>query len=156
MSRARFMERAIALSYEMMEKGAGGPFGAVIVRDGKIIAEGYNQVTSTKDPTAHAEVMAIREAARVLDSFKLEGCEIYTSCEPCPMCLSAIYWARIERIYFANAREDAARIGFDDDHIYREVSLELSERSIPTEQLLPDEGRAAFDAWNAKTDKIIY
>ena len=156
MSRARFMERAIALSYEMMEKGAGGPFGAVIVRDGKIIAEGYNQVTSAKDPTAHAEVMAIREAARVLDSFKLEGCEIYTSCEPCPMCLSAIYWARIERIYFANAREDAARIGFDDDHIYREVGLELSERAIPTEQLLPEEGRAAFDAWNAKPDKVTY
>ena len=156
MSRAKFMKRAIALSFEMMDKGAGGPFGAVIVRGGTIIAEGRNLVTSANDPTAHAEIMAIREAARVLGDFKLEGCEIYTSCEPCPMCLAAIYWARIERIFFANAREDAARIGFDDDHIYREVGLPPAERAIPSERLLPIEGRAAFDAWDAKPDKVTY
>ncbi len=156
MSRATFMKRAIALSFEMMDKGAGGPFGAVIVRDGAIIAEGRNLVTSAMDPTAHAEIMAIREAAKALGDFKLEGCEIYTSCEPCPMCLAAIYWARIERIFFANARGDAARIGFDDEHIYRELGLPLAERAIPTEQLLPIEGRAAFDAWDAKPDKVTY
>lgn len=156
MSREKFMRRAIALSFEMMDKGAGGPFGAVIVRGGTIIAEGRNQVTSANDPTAHAEIMAIREAAHVLGNFKLEGCEIYTSCEPCPMCLAAIYWARIERIFFANARADAARIGFDDEHIYREVGLPLERRAIPTGQLLPVEGRAAFDAWDAKPDKVTY
>ena len=156
MSQEKFMKRAIALSFEMMEKGAGGPFGAVIVRDGRIIAEGRNQVTSANDPTAHAEIMAIREAARALGSFKLDGCEIYTSCEPCPMCLAAIYWARIERIFYANAREDAARIGFDDEHIYREVGLPLARRAIPTERLLPEDGRAAFDAWDANPDKITY
>ncbi len=156
MSREKFMRRAIALSFEMIDKGAGGPFGAVIVRDGRIIAEGRNQVTSANDPTAHAEIMAIREAAHVLGDFKLEGCEIYTSCEPCPMCLAAIYWARIERIFFANARADAARIGFDDEHIYREVGLPLGRRAIPTGQLLAVEGRAAFDAWDAKPDKVTY
>jgi len=156
MSNMRFMRRAIALSHEMMEQGKGGPFGAVVVKNGEIVAEGFNKVTSANDPTAHAEVTAIREACRKLGSFKLEGCEIYTSCEPCPMCLSAIFWARIERIYYANTREDAARIGFDDDELYREVARPLSERTVPNEQLLADEGRVAFDAWDAKPDKILY
>jgi guanine deaminase len=156
MTKTDFMRRAIALSHEMMAANKGGPFGAVVVKDGRIIAEGFNQVTSANDPTAHAEVTAIREACRRLGSFKLEGCEIYTSCEPCPMCLSAIFWARIERIYYANTREDAARIGFDDDELYREVARPLDERTIPNEQLLAEEGRVAFDAWDAKPDKIPY
>lgn len=155
-TRADFMRRAIALSHEMMAQNKGGPFGAVVVKDGAIIAEGFNQVTSANDPTAHAEVTAIREACRKLGSFKLEGCEIYTSCEPCPMCLSAIFWARIDRIYYANTREDAARIGFDDDELYHEVARPLAERTIPNEQLLADEGRIAFDAWDTKPDKILY
>jgi guanine deaminase len=156
MTKADFMRRAIALSYDMMAQNKGGPFGAVIVKDGEILAEGFNQVTSANDPTAHAEVTAIREACRKLGTFTLEGCEIYTSCEPCPMCLSAIFWARIERIYYANTRADAARIGFDDDEIYHEVARPLSDRKVPNEQLLADEGRAAFDAWEAKPDKILY
>jgi len=156
MKKADFMRRAIALSHEMMAANKGGPFGAVVVKDGRIIAEGFNQVTSANDPTAHAEVTAIREACRKLGSFKLEGCEIYTSCEPCPMCLSAIFWARIERIYYANTREDAARIGFDDDELYHEVARPLDQRTIPNEQLLAEEGRVAFDAWDAKPDKILY
>jgi guanine deaminase len=156
MTKADFMRRAIALSYDMMAQNKGGPFGAVIVKDGDILAEGFNQVTSANDPTAHAEVTAIREACRKLGTFTLEGCEIYTSCEPCPMCLSAIFWARIERIYYANTRADAARIGFDDDEIYHEVARPLSDRKVPNEQLLADEGRAAFDAWEAKPDKILY
>jgi tRNA(Arg) A34 adenosine deaminase TadA len=139
-----------------MDANKGGPFGAVVVKDGAIIAEGFNQVTSANDPTAHAEVTAIREACRKLGSFKLEGCEIYTSCEPCPMCLSAIFWARIDHIYYANTREDAARIGFDDDELYREVARPLDQRTIPNEQLLAEEGRVAFDAWDAKPDKILY
>jgi len=151
-----FMRRAIALSREKMDAGAGGPFGAVIVADGRIIAEGWNQVTSANDPTAHAEIVAIRAACAALDRFSLEGCEIYASCEPCPMCLAAIYWARLDRIYFANDRNDAARIGFDDDAIYREVALPIAARSIPTARLLPAEGRAALDAWEQKTDKVRY
>ena len=156
MTRADLMRRAIDLSREMMAAGAGGPFGAVIAKDGSIIAEGHNQVTSSNDPTAHAEIVAIREACRGLGTFWLEGCEIYTSCEPCPMCLSAIYWARVDRIYFANSRVDAARIGFDDDHIYREVALPLADRAIPVERLLAEEGLAAFKAWQDKPDKIVY
>ena len=156
MKKSDFMRRAIELSHEMMAAGKGGPFGAVIVKDGAILAEGHNMVISNNDPTAHAEVSAIREACRKLETFKLEGCEIYTSCEPCPMCLSAIYWARIERIYFANTRADAARIGFDDDFLYREVAIPLERRAIPTEQLLAEEGRSAFDLWHAKPDKIQY
>jgi len=151
-----FMRRAIALSREKMDAGAGGPFGAVIVADGRIIAEGWNQVTSANDPTAHAEIVAIRAACAALDRFSLEGCEIYASCEPCPMCLAAIYWARLDRLYFANDRDDAARIGFDDDAIYREVALPIAARSIPTARLLPAEGRAALDAWEQKTDKVRY
>jgi tRNA(Arg) A34 adenosine deaminase TadA len=150
------MRRAIDLSLEMMRSGRGGPFGAVIAKDGKLIAEGFNQVTSTNDPTAHAEVVAIRRACQALDTFDLTGCEIYTSCEPCPMCLSAIYWARISRIYYANDRADAASIGFRDDFLYNEIPLPLDQRAIPSERLLAKEGRAAFDEWDAKPDKVQY
>ena len=150
------MRRAIDLSHEMMASGKGGPFGAVIVKDGSIVAEGHNKVTSAMDPTAHAEIEAIRDACRALDTFSLNGCEIYTSCEPCPMCLSAIYWARLDRIYYANSRVDAARIGFDDDHIYREVAQPIEERVIPMERLLAEEGREAFEAWLRNPDKIPY
>jgi tRNA(Arg) A34 adenosine deaminase TadA len=151
-----FMRRAIELSREMMEQGQGGPFGAVIVKDGKIIAEGSNKVTSTCDPTAHAEIVAIRSACGALHDFNLKGCEIYTSCEPCPMCLAAIYWARLDRIYYANARVDAAKIGFDDDFLYKEIPLPIESRSLPMMRLLPEEAILAFDAWDAKADKIRY
>jgi tRNA(Arg) A34 adenosine deaminase TadA len=150
------MRRAIALSLEMMRSGKGGPFGAVVVRDNVVIAEGYNQVTSTNDPTAHAEVVAIRRACQALNTFDLNDCEIYTSCEPCPMCLSAIYWARLRRIHYANSREDAAAIGFRDDFLYQEIPLPLDQRSIPTVRLLADEGKSAFDEWAAKPDKVPY
>ncbi len=156
MTQESFMRRAIALAAEKMRANEGGPFGAVIVRQGRIVAEGWNQVTSGNDPTAHAEVVAIRNACQALGRFSLEDCEIYTSCEPCPMCLSAIYWARLERMYYANSRADAARIGFDDDHIYREVALPMERRSLPTERLLAEEARAAFDEWQAKPDKVTY
>ena len=125
------MARAIQLSIDNVRSGRGGPFGAVVVRDGNIIAEGANQVTSTNDPTAHAEMVAIREACGKLGAFELEACEIYTSCEPCPMCLGAIYWARLSRVYFANADADASRVGFDDSLIYRELALPYSQRKIP-------------------------
>ncbi len=151
-----FMRAAIALSRTGMQGGQGGPFGAVIVRQGEIIASGCNQVTSHCDPTAHAEVVAIREAAQLLGTFTLAGCEIYTSCEPCPMCLAAIYWARLDRMYFANTRGDAAAAGFDDDAIYRQISLPLFERSLPTEALLGEEARQVFAEWQAKPDKILY
>ncbi len=151
-----FMRRAIALSCESVASGAGGPFGAVIVRDGQIIAEGSNRVTSTNDPTAHAEVVAIRTACAALGRFDLRGCEIYTSCEPCPMCLASIYWARLDRIYFGNDRVAAAAIGFDDEFLYREVATPIDARALPTEQVLADEARAAFDAWAAKPDKVAY
>ncbi len=150
------MRRAIALSFETMNAAGGGPFGAVIAQDGKIIAEGSNLVTSTNDPTAHAEVVAIRRACASLGRFDLRGAEIFTSCEPCPMCLAAIYWARLDRIHFANDRADAAAIGFDDDFLYREIPLPLAARSIPTLRLLAAEARAAFTAWDAKPDKIRY
>lgn len=156
MPEADHMRRAIALSLEMMRSGRGGPFGAVIVKDGAIIAEGFNQVTSTNDPTAHAEVVAVRRACQALQAFDLTGCEIYTSCEPCPMCLSAIYWARISRIYYANDRHDAAKIGFRDDFLYHEIPLPLDQRSIPTLQLLQAEGWAAFQEWDVKPDKVAY
>lgn len=151
-----FMRRAIDLSAEMMRALKGGPFGAVIVKDGKIIAEGYNQVTSLNDPTAHAEVVAIREACRQLQTFSLAGCEIYASCEPCPMCLSAIYWARLDRLYYANTRLDAAKIGFDDDHIYGEVARPMDQRSIPTMRLLAEDALAVFEEWEAMPDKVLY
>lgn len=151
-----FMREAIRLSQEKMEAGAGGPFGAVIEKDGKIIARGWNQVTSTCDPTAHAEVSAIREACKQLNSFSLEGCTIYTSCEPCPMCLASIYWARIDKIYFANTREDAAAIEFDDEFLYREIALPLEKRKVPTSQILRDEAWKVFQLWQNKVDKTPY
>ncbi|MES2591212.1 MAG: nucleoside deaminase [Bacteroidota bacterium] len=151
-----FMREAIKLSIDSMRAGNGGPFGAVIVKDGKIIAKGFNQVTSTNDPTAHAEVVAIREACKVLGGFQLAGCEIYTSCEPCPMCLGAIYWARPDKMYFANTKVDAAAIGFDDQFIYEEIELNVTDRHLPTEQMLNDEALVAFKEWQQKTDKIEY
>jgi tRNA(Arg) A34 adenosine deaminase TadA len=150
------MRRAIALSREMMRSGKGGPFGAVIVRDGHVVAEGFNQVASTNDPTAHAEIVAIRRACQALGALELAGCEIYTSCEPCPMCLAAIYWARLDRIYYANDRHDAAAIGFRDEFLYREIPLPPDQRAIPTLRLLPAEGQAVFAEWDRKPDKLPY
>ncbi len=149
------MKRAIKCSCENVKKG-GGPFGAVIVKDNKIIAEGTNLVTINNDPTAHAEIVAIRNAAAYLNDFNLSGCEIYTSCEPCPMCLSAIYWARIDKIWYANTKNDAKEIGFDDSFIYDEVSKPLEERKIPIKQFLRQEGLTAFHLWTQKTDKVEY
>jgi tRNA(Arg) A34 adenosine deaminase TadA len=151
-----FMARAIQLSIENVHSGRGGPFGAVIVKDGNMIAEAANQVTSTKDPTAHAEILAIREACAKLGAFDLQGCEIYTSCEPCPMCLGAIYWARISRIYFAGAAADASRIGFDDSLIYRELAQPHAQRAIPMIQMMREEALAAFRAWEKKPNKTVY
>ncbi len=150
------MRRAIALSAEKMRAGLGGPFGALIARDGKIIAEGHNQVTSSNDSTAHAEVVAIRTACRQLGSFNLQGCEMYTSCEPCPMCLGAIYWARLDRVYYANTRIEAAAIGFDDDHIYRELDKPIDDRAVPFIHLESAEARQIFKEWLEKADKIPY
>ncbi len=150
------MARAIQLSMENVQSGRGGPFGAVIVKDGNIIAEGANQVTSTNDPTAHAEILAIRAACAKLEVFELHGCEIYTSCEPCPMCLGAIYWARLARVYFANAAADASSFGFDDSLIYREIPLPLAQRAIPMTQMMREQALAAFRAWREKPDKIVY
>jgi len=152
----RYLARAVALSREHMERGEGGPFGAVIVRDGTILAEGWNQVTSAKDPTAHAEVTAIRRACQAVGDFSLEGATLYTSCEPCPMCLASAYWARVSRIVYANTRQDAAEIGFDDSLIYDEVSKPISERLIPMDHLPSLEAKAVFDAWADKDDKIAY
>lgn len=151
-----FMRRAIELSRVHMEAGEGGPFGAIVVQDGRILGEGWNRVTSTCDPTAHAEVVAIREACKRLGTFSLRGCEIYTSCEPCPMCLAAIYWARLDRIWYGNGQADAAAIQFDDAWLYREVALPIADRSLPAVPLLGDEAIAVFRAWEAKTDKIRY
>jgi len=152
----RFMRRAIELSRIHMEAGEGGPFGAVIVKDGEILGEGWNRVTSTQDPTAHAEVVAIRQACQKLGTFQLRGCEIYTSCEPCPMCLGAVYWARLDRLWYANGRADAAAIQFDDGWLYREVALPPGERSLPAFQLLREEALDVFQAWAAKPDKTPY
>ncbi|HEX3066329.1 MAG TPA: nucleoside deaminase [Dongiaceae bacterium] len=154
--REQFMRRAIAISGERMRAGLGGPFGAVVVMDGKIVAEGFNQVTSSSDPTAHAEVVAIRQACSALGRFNLEGCELYSSCEPCPMCLGAIYWARLDRVYFANDRSDAARIGFDDDHIYREFAKPMHERHLEFIHMPMNEARAVFQEWVDKPDKVRY
>lgn len=150
------MKRAIELSRTHMQGGAGGPFGAVVVLNDKIVGEGWNQVTSTNDPTAHAEVVAIRRACANLTTFELANAELYTSCEPCPMCLSAAYWARVKAIYFANDRKDAARHQFDDDFIYQEIPRQLEDRKIPMVQLLRDEAYKVFQEWDAKTDKIRY
>ncbi len=150
-----FMSRAIELSLDNIKNG-GGPFGAVIVKDGKIVAEGSNKVTINNDPTAHAEVNAIRNACQALGTFDLSGCEIYTSCEPCPMCLSAIYWARLDKIYFANTKVDADSIGFSDQFIYDELDKAPVDRQIPTTTLMRNEAIKAFEAWENKTDKIEY
>ena len=150
------MREAIRLSIQMMRRGKGGPFGAVVVRNGKIVGRGFNQVTSTNDPTAHAEIVAIRTACQRLKTFQLDDCELYTSCEPCPMCLSAIYWARLGRVFYANTRQDAARIDFDDEFIYREVALPIGKRKLKIKQLLREEALAAFAEWQQKTDKILY
>ena len=150
------MHRAIELSNEKMESNEGGPFGAVVVKDGEIIAEGWNCVTSSNDPTAHAEVQAIRKACEKLNDFSLAGCTIYTSCEPCPMCLAAIYWSRLDKIYFANTRQDAADIKFDDEFLYSEISKDIDDRKIPMEQLGRDEALEVFKAWDKKTDKTEY
>jgi guanine deaminase len=151
-----FMVRAIELSIENVQSGRGGPFAAVVVKDGKVIAEGSNCVTSTNDPTAHAEVMAIREACRKLGFFELTGCEIYTSCEPCPMCMGAIYWARPDRIYFGNTAADAAKAGFDDSLIYQEIVQPHAERKIPMIQMMREEALEGFRAWLRKSDKVPY
>jgi len=151
-----FMRAAIRLSQAKMRAGCGGPFGAVVVHQGRIIARGWNRVTSANDPTAHAEVTAIRAACRKLKTFHLADCELYTSCEPCPMCLAAIYWARLARVYYANTRRDAAHVQFDDDWIYREVARPLARRKIPMRQLLRAEALAVFAEWEAKPDKILY
>jgi guanine deaminase len=139
-----------------MESNDGGPFGAVVVKDGKIIAEGNNKVSSTNDPTAHAEVVAIRNACAALGFFQLDGCTIYTSCEPCPMCLGAIYWARPDNIFYACSREDAARVGFDDDFIYKEISLSIPDRTLNMHQLMNKEANEVFKLWEAKEDKTVY
>jgi len=149
------MAEAIKLSRDSVKNG-GGPFGAVIVKDGKIIAKASNKVTETHDPTAHAEVNAIRIAAKELETFNLEGCEIYTSCEPCPMCFGAIYWARLDKLYFANTKADAKNIGFDDSFIYEEIALPYNERSIPNIQISREEALEAFKDWENKDDKIEY
>ena len=151
----RFMRRAVELSIENVKNG-GGPFGAVIVRDGEIIAEGANRVTANNDPTAHAEVTAIRAACAKLGTFQLGGCVVYTSCEPCPMCLSAIYWAGISKIYYGNTKKDADDINFGDDFIYEEIAKPYSARRIPMMQFLREEALAAFRAWEEKPDKIEY
>jgi guanine deaminase len=151
-----FMRAAIRISLSKMCANHGGPFGAVVVRNGQIVGRGWNQVTSMNDPTAHAEMVAIRTACRRLKRFQLDGCELYTSCEPCPMCLAAIYWARLDRVYYANTRRDAARIDFDDALIYREIKLPSTRRKIPMKQMLRDEAHHAFDLWQAKLDKIQY
>jgi tRNA(Arg) A34 adenosine deaminase TadA len=152
----KFMRAAIRLSREKMRRGDGGPFGAVVVRRGKIVGRGWNRVTSANDPTAHAEISAIRAACGKLKTFQLDGCELYTSCEPCPMCLAAIYWARFKMVYYANTRKDAARIEFDDDLIYREVARPIARRKIPMKQLLHPEALKVFAEWKNKADKTRY
>ena len=154
-SKNKFMLRAIELSISSAN-GTGGPFGCVIVKDDKIIAEGSNKVTFSNDPTAHAEIVAIREACKKLNAFNLSGCDLYASCEPCPMCLSAIYWSHVDNIFYANTREDAKKINFDDSLIYSEISKKNEDRKIPIKQMLRDEALKAFEIWNKKTDKIEY
>lgn len=150
------MREAIRLSIEKMQAGHGGPFGAIVVRNGEIIARGYNNVLASNDPTAHAEVEAIRKACAALGTFQLQDCELYTSCEPCPMCLGAIYWARPKAVYYGNTKEDAAAIGFDDQFIYKEIEQPLSRRAIPMYPLLREEAQAAFRAWMEKPDRPEY
>ena len=155
MTQQEFMQRAIDLATENVRQG-GGPFGAVIVRNGEILAEGVNRVTPNHDPTAHAEVQAIRKAAALLETFDLSGCDIYSSCEPCPMCLGAIYWAHLDHLYFAATKDDAAEIGFDDAFIYKELPLPINERKLPTAQIMRQEAQQPFNSWRNKADKVEY
>jgi tRNA(Arg) A34 adenosine deaminase TadA len=152
----KFMQRAIDIALQSMDAGKGGPFGAVIVKDGVVVGEGSNEVTSTDDPTAHAEVVAIRRACMTLGDFQLKGCELYTTCEPCPMCIGAIYWARPDKVYYGSTKEDAANIGFDDDFIYQEIDLAINERKIPFVQMDRDNTIGLFERWESKDDKIEY
>jgi tRNA(Arg) A34 adenosine deaminase TadA len=156
MNPEQFMREAIKLAEEGMRGGRGGPFGCVVVRRGEVVGRGNNRVTSTNDPTAHAEVTAIRDACASLQTFQLTDCELYTSCEPCPMCLSAIYWARIPTVFYGNTRQDAAGIGFDDDFIYQQVPLPPDQRAIAMKLLLRDEALVTFKGWAAKNDKVRY
>lgn len=150
------MQQAIALATANVKDGRGGPFGAVVVRDGAVLATGVNLVTSTNDPTAHAEVVAVREACRKLDHFQLRGCVVYTSCEPCPMCMSALYWSRCDAVFYGNSAADAADIGFDDAFLYRELKLPILERSLPMQRMLAKEALESFNVWRTKPDKIEY
>ncbi|WP_020532737.1 nucleoside deaminase [Flexithrix dorotheae] len=152
----KFMQMAIDLAVDGVRSGKGGPFGAIVVKDGKIVGKGNNQVTSTNDPTAHAEVVAIRDACKKLNTFQLDGCILYTSCEPCPMCLGAIYWARPDQLFYACTKEDASENGFDDSFIYRELDLKWEDRKIPTKQISRHEGLETFLAWRNKPDKKLY
>src|SRR3954467_12395911 len=152
----KFMREAIRLSIQMMRRGKGGPFGAIVVKGGRGVGRGCNQVTSGNDPTPHAEVVAIRDACRRLKTFQLDDCELYTSCEPCPMCLSAMYWARLKKVWYANTRKDAAEIDFDDDFIYTEVSRPIADRKLVMRQLMRKEALLAFKEWKEKADKIKY
>lgn len=151
-----FIKTAIELSNRNVDIANGGPFGAVVVKDGEVVGKGSNEVTSSNDPTAHAEIQAIRDACRNLNTFDLEGCELYASCEPCPMCLGSVYWANISKLYFAATKDDAAKAGFNDAHIYQEFSLPKEKRSIPTTQLMRDEAVKVFDKWIASEDKVMY
>lgn len=153
---SQVMKEAIELSRTKMQAGAGGPFGSIIVLDGKIIGKGWNQVTSANDPTAHGEVMAIRDACHNIGNFSLKGAILYTNCEPCPMCLAASYWARIDKIYYGNTRQDAAHIGFDDEFLYQELVKPLDKRLVPLEQIEREEANLVFQEWDQKTDKIKY
>ncbi|MEN0004267.1 MAG: nucleoside deaminase [Bacteroidota bacterium] len=156
MSDEYFMQKAIELAQKGMAEGAGGPFGAIVVKDGQIIGSGYNSVTSTNDPTAHAEVLAIRAACQYLGSFQLTDCTLYTSCEPCPMCMGAIYWARPARVFYACSRQDAAAIGFDDEHIYEELDKAMPLRQLPISQLMRKEALPVFELWQQKKDRVDY
>ena len=150
------MERAIQLSLENVRAGLGGPYAALVVQDGKVLATGTNQVTATRDPSAHAEIVAIRGACQAIGNFQLRGCELYTTCEPCPMCMGAIYWARLVKVYYANTREDAARVGFDDSFIYNQLALPLESRKIPMIQIMHEQALEAFREWEKSQTKIRY
>ena len=151
-----YMQQAVRLSREKMLEHQGGPFAAIIIKDDEVVGEGWNNVTSHSDPTAHAEISAIRDACRRLGTFSLEGAVMYTSCEPCPMCLAAIYWARISKLYYANTSEDAAQIDFDDEFLYREIVMNEAHRALPSERILGDEAHVVFDEWRDKPDKVPY
>lgn len=155
-NRLEMMMEAIKLADENLSSGKGGPFGAIVVKDGKIVGKGSNSVTSTNDPTAHAEINAIRDACKNLNTFQLDDCEIYTSCEPCPMCLGAIYWARPKKIFFAASKQDASDAGFDDSFIYQEIQKSYEYRKIPSQQLLQNEAKVVFDKWIKLENKIEY